>query len=47
MTFIPYMKGATAHEGQVGRIAWRLPFWRFLRVGCRPCVYITDEEGET
>ncbi len=40
MVFIPYMRGATAHEGQIGRLAWRFPFWRFLKVGCRPSFYI-------
>jgi hypothetical protein len=24
-----HMRGATAHEGQVGRVCWRIPFRRF------------------
>jgi hypothetical protein len=44
MVFILHMKGATAHEGQIGRIAWRLPYWRYLKVGCRPSIYIAPTD---
>lgn len=44
MTFIPYMRGATAHEGQIGRVCWRMPFLKFLRAGCRPRVYLEPKE---
>jgi hypothetical protein len=29
-------KGATAWEGYVGRLWWRIPFWTDLKLGCRP-----------
>lgn len=45
MTFIPYMRGATAHEGQIGLLCYRLPFWRFIRAGCRPRIYIDTKKG--
>lgn len=46
MTFIPYMRGATAHEAQFGRICIRWPFWRFIRVGCWPRIYIDRTEDQ-
>ena len=47
MVFIPYIRGATAHEAQICRIWVRIPFWRFLRVGVLPFIRIvnTDQEG--
>ena len=29
-------KGATAWEAYVGHLWIRLPFWRYLKVGCKP-----------
>lgn len=33
-----FMKGATAYEAQWWRIFVRLPYWRFLKCGCRPSI---------
>lgn len=40
-----HMRGATAHEGQVGRVCWRIPYRRFggLRRGR---VYLAPHEEE-
>lgn len=43
MVFIPYMKGAIAHEGQIGRLVWRIPFWRFFRGGAMAAIYLTPK----
>ncbi|MGP9790718.1 hypothetical protein [Roseinatronobacter sp. NSM] len=31
-----YFKGATAYECQIGRLWFRLPFWKYLRLGVMP-----------
>lgn len=46
MHFIPFMRGATAYEGQVGRVCYRVPYWRFMRVGCWPSLYLAPKEPE-
>lgn len=46
MHFIPFMRGATAYEGQIGRVCYRVPYWRFMRVGCWPSLYLAPKEPE-
>jgi hypothetical protein len=39
MTWVAF-KGATGYEAQLWRVCVYLPYWRFLRVGVRPRLYI-------
>jgi len=39
MIFIPFMRGATSYEGQIGHICWSIPYWRYFVLGCWPNVY--------
>jgi hypothetical protein len=39
-----FMKGATAYEAQWWRVCVRLPYWRFLVVGCWPSVMFDRTE---
>lgn len=47
MKYKLYMRGATAVEGYIGRVWWRVPYWPYLRNGCLPRVGIEarDDEG--
>ena len=45
MIFIPFMRGATMWEGQIGRVYWAVRYPRFWRTSGLGYIRLADKDG--